>query len=535
MLNSKYKSTSMNSLNEKVQKITELIATSETYISDIEYDNDIVVFLGMTKSGKSTLLSYLMGNKVLASYSSYNMKYCLQVITEFGGVNHSPIIGLSSVSQTMFPERFSHNGIGFWDLPGFDDNRGEVYNIATTIAIQRIVAEAKAVSFVLVVDYSCVYNDDTTQFISLLNTVSSIVPNFDALATQGAIAIVFTKCVSMVLDPENSFEKFSDIKHQILDFISSKFVYQPKLQMNELGRNFLKYLVSRDNLSKIGVVFSPDNYTEPKVFYLKDAQQFFVTPYIFDFNDTDDLENFSLQNSDFESYFTQSVDIHSFPQTIYLSSHHSMSSNNEEIFDKELVSMIGNLKSKNLKNVGIGMSDTSKLFFRELEDNLSGLDFKKFLADLSFTYEKRVDRLNGILDSLLCDDSCIGTGRSVLDKNSFHTKYNSLLMFKKNLILNYLGSSLFNFLLDSSNIDNDLYSLETLMILNNQNVIKFLEKYSPSSIARSIDGEKDVERFVNNIAGLISTLENKYSLIDNFEVTMSGDTLEFSENGSNYE
>lgn len=168
-------------------------------------DKDIILVIGNTGAGKSTLINYLCDvplKKVVAAdgvdkifqldhyryYSSHHQKY-------------APM-GDGVDSKTFYTEIYTHNSTGFGgfsshtfnycDCPGFIDNRTEEERICTSINTQLTMKMARSVrSILVVIDFSSFKTDRAKSIRALAKTLNQIVKDFETLG--GSILFVITK------------------------------------------------------------------------------------------------------------------------------------------------------------------------------------------------------------------------------------------------------------------------------------------------------------------------------------------------------
>jgi energy-coupling factor transporter ATP-binding protein EcfA2 len=105
-------------------------------------DQDIVVVLGATGSGKSTLINYLMG---------VELKVKPNEDIELVDPNNPLAMRIGHKgSQTLLPQCTTIDNLVFYDLPGFKDTRGTVINILASSFIKHIIEGARSTRLVFV-------------------------------------------------------------------------------------------------------------------------------------------------------------------------------------------------------------------------------------------------------------------------------------------------------------------------------------------------------------------------------------------------
>jgi len=149
----------------------------------------VIIFVGNTRNGKSTLVNYITGVPLVA-FQDKNNYYKIE---HQNGPNMGATIGHGTLSHTTIPTIIEMRGRPdtlIIDAPGFDDNRGALQEITNALYINQI-KYAKGVRFVLVSDINNIINDNINYFLSFIETVHTIMPDF--LKLKDAVSIIFTK------------------------------------------------------------------------------------------------------------------------------------------------------------------------------------------------------------------------------------------------------------------------------------------------------------------------------------------------------
>ncbi len=142
--------------------------------------------LGNTKSGKSTLVNYLIGNTLIP----LRHKHKLLIQHEGDG----PEIGLSFSSCTELPTRWNSPVLGgtIWDFPGWRDTRGSMREVIAISGIKEILHKFGSVRFILVSDSSDLHYDRADNFLSLLHFADNLsLP--DIAGWLNGLSVIFTK------------------------------------------------------------------------------------------------------------------------------------------------------------------------------------------------------------------------------------------------------------------------------------------------------------------------------------------------------
>lgn len=164
------------------------IETSLTSFGDEIHGKDLIMVLGNTRSGKSTLVNYLLGTPLMGVQSG-RMEFRIKKKGESNG----PSIGQGSLSHTTIPQVYRVPGqenMAFVDPPGFEDNRGVVQDILNALCINQI-KYARSIKFVLVSDIVDITADCIRNFTSSLQHIQNLISNFDCL--QRSFCLILTK------------------------------------------------------------------------------------------------------------------------------------------------------------------------------------------------------------------------------------------------------------------------------------------------------------------------------------------------------
>lgn len=191
---------------------------------------DITVFIGNTRAGKSTLVKYLSGSNLEAVYWSrvkselsndsdtwVNVEHTSEnrfyhskddaprgakLVVRESNVSDSSI-GFGAGSCTTIPKasfsvvhlsKVSTRGI-LWDMPGFDHNTGIHQDILNAFCIREVLQNARSVKFVVVSDASELFSSNVRLFTETISKTSymfakaniqSILNNMSLIITKGA-------------------------------------------------------------------------------------------------------------------------------------------------------------------------------------------------------------------------------------------------------------------------------------------------------------------------------------------------------------
>ncbi|XP_043484508.1 uncharacterized protein LOC122512631 [Leptopilina heterotoma] len=212
---------------------------SAQYMTREVKDEHVAICIGATRAGKSTLINYLIGNKLKAVRVTR-----VQPVTIVKADNESsgPEIGAGSTSKTTIPTRWTSNNLPdlvIWDAPGFDDNRGAVQDITNAFYLYQLVQNVKSLKVVLVVDINDILHDNIKHFLTVLKAVESLLGS-RMKSLFSAISVIFTKVPNTLEDIPVDMQ-----------FINEKLTYQflssNDLELSQVSVDFVRYLMANNN------------------------------------------------------------------------------------------------------------------------------------------------------------------------------------------------------------------------------------------------------------------------------------------------
>lgn len=151
---------------------------------------DVVIVLGTTGSGKSTLTLLLKGEKLTAVETSEGSGDF--VINDENSLVSPP--DKSTQSQTIIPNLKVdlESNTSYYDCAGFEDSRGVSHDLAVTFLIQKLLKFSDSVKFLFVIPYSSVkIGGDRHNFKKLARHATALIKNINKY--QNSIGIVVTK------------------------------------------------------------------------------------------------------------------------------------------------------------------------------------------------------------------------------------------------------------------------------------------------------------------------------------------------------
>ncbi|RTK95857.1 MAG: ATP-binding cassette domain-containing protein [Neisseriaceae bacterium] len=143
-------------------------------------DKDIVLLVGPTGSGKSTLLNMLAGSSFTCKKNNCD-EWEIDANPQVATIGHT-------LSETFVPNYWKdHLGNIFYDCPGFEDTRGEDYDIAKSYFLKTIGDHAQSMKVLLVGDIHTLSAMRGGSFGKVVEQVKSFIPGFDMLTDSELI------------------------------------------------------------------------------------------------------------------------------------------------------------------------------------------------------------------------------------------------------------------------------------------------------------------------------------------------------------
>lgn len=250
----------------ELEETYRLIQQGDDYVQ-LEPETDIVLLLGITGAGKSTLSNFLAGINLTAvrlSPESAN----IYIVDEDEKINN---IESQFLSHTIFPEKLVDPiGTVYYDTPGFSDTRSLAHEVVASYFIRRVIDYAERVKFLLVIGKD--FLDSRTAFIELIVQTTSHIRNIDVF--RDSIALIVTKVPYTYFGFINNEVVYVSEKQEIQDIATNlinikKFIQDSKNDATISNENREKYALAGsyidillqkngDVYTKIGLMRSPN-------------------------------------------------------------------------------------------------------------------------------------------------------------------------------------------------------------------------------------------------------------------------------------
>lgn len=219
---------------------------------------EVVIVMGNTGAGKTTLISALIGRKLRATKPNGY----LVIVDEEGG------IGTGSSSKTLIPEAMTDNkrNVTYIDCPGFRDNRNVQYEISSIYFQNILMNHVEKIKLILVINYESLKNNgNKNDFDDLFEHIGEFIKDISKF--HDGIALVVTKV-------ENTYEQSDDgnfflsnnnqlVLNGIADYLESKKeIYRSRtenVEKHKMFVNLIDVLLEKKNSSftRIAILRQP--------------------------------------------------------------------------------------------------------------------------------------------------------------------------------------------------------------------------------------------------------------------------------------
>jgi len=280
------------------EKLNTLIQAGHKRVIDQIKNSSIVLVIGCTGSGKSTLINYLLSNKI--SYVNQSMDVI--AVAEKLDTNY-PEIGHDVESKTIFPEVFHDrvHGLAYCDFPGFFDNRPYEERVSISINTQSAIINSRNVEAIIVV---LSWTELTAQrgklFKDLNKLLDSLICDFEAILPN--IIFVLSKTHKDVTS-EDFYVKINELVSSNKKYLEEKFKnlankikqkWDPDTKERESAYKFLSSIVQQRENFVVGN-FRTDHCRNHVVSLIKSMKVKSITKDNFNF-DRYDADRMRLNN-----------------------------------------------------------------------------------------------------------------------------------------------------------------------------------------------------------------------------------------------
>jgi hypothetical protein len=190
-------STSFTSYNNgnhaiNIELILKKFQDIDQYLRKYADESNLILVIGGTGSGKSTIINYLAGQTMREITKEEFLEPVIEADNPIMAVGHDSFRSLTDLPQ-LYSD--SNTKLTYCDCPGFSDTRGAEVDIANGYAIKSIIENARSIKAVLViVNYHALYADKGRSVKETLMNLNQLFGGKDAVSRHRAsIKIIISK------------------------------------------------------------------------------------------------------------------------------------------------------------------------------------------------------------------------------------------------------------------------------------------------------------------------------------------------------
>ena len=238
-----------------VEKLNNYILTGYQKMQAQIKGKKIVLVIGCTGSGKSTLINYLLSNNIL--FEKKSMKTVAKA--EKTGEKF-PEIGHEDESKTLFPEVYTDtkSGLSYCDFPGFFDNRPFEEKVSISVNCESAITNATVQAIIVVLSYSefdaqrgKLFRSLNQLLQSFICDVESILPNIIFVLSKPSEDITHDNFYEYVNERVNSSRlKIQNTFNNLKNMVKKKIDLNAKNQESEY--KFLSMIIQKKENFVVG-------------------------------------------------------------------------------------------------------------------------------------------------------------------------------------------------------------------------------------------------------------------------------------------
>ncbi len=245
--------------NDKILKIKhenksydliEFIEDNKKKLNSMHAQHKAVMVLGMSGTGKSTLINYLNDIPLVCIWKG---NWVLDLLSKNVSIKNIATIGHNINSQTFIPAVYKNKDFIYIDNPGFKDTHGLATEVANGFFRQLITSNVKELKFLLLLAYSDLKQNRGQQFRESIKAFSRFIGAFDdnnvAKYLGKSIGIVVTKVDHesandegeriTKTDEEMKYELRNDLNRTLNDeLVNNKLSQNEGIIFDQIIKNF---------------------------------------------------------------------------------------------------------------------------------------------------------------------------------------------------------------------------------------------------------------------------------------------------------
>jgi len=204
--------TTITPVKERVEILKACITLAKEKAKFIK-DHEMIVLLGNTGAGKSTLINVLCGKKVIEINGRFEV--------EDGEENSVAKIGHGSTSETLFPDLIEGDGNQiFCDCPGFFDTRGIEPNLGNAVSLYEAFKGAGKIRMIVLTNYYTLTSPSVADLDAIFNSCSQLFGSDEDLLMNANKLILGISHVPKSVDEDEIKELVKKCSHEVVRLLS---------------------------------------------------------------------------------------------------------------------------------------------------------------------------------------------------------------------------------------------------------------------------------------------------------------------------
>ncbi|XP_043469960.1 uncharacterized protein LOC122503467 [Leptopilina heterotoma] len=229
---------------DDVNQLKHLFDDSERLMEDATrgQSENAVIVLGNVRSGKSTLINYLMGNELQAyresgRFPEIKIKKSNENVT-------GPEIGAGSLLVTTIPSKWNSRktelqNFDIWDTAGFENSRDEMQDLNKAFHLYHLTKKVESLKFILVIDFNDIRGDNNQQILTLLSILEKY---FNGMFKHifPSISVIISKAPKEIINAFPIDDEFLNYK------LSTNLLSSSELDIPEVLIDFIHHVINNN-------------------------------------------------------------------------------------------------------------------------------------------------------------------------------------------------------------------------------------------------------------------------------------------------
>jgi energy-coupling factor transporter ATP-binding protein EcfA2 len=209
-------------------------------------ERDIVLFLGKTGSGKSSLINYLVEKELIVNEDC-------EIYLADSSDTSAMMIGSGSESVTTEPKAIMYDDLCLCDLPGLEDTNGLGIDLLNTDFFEFLVKNSRRISLVFVASRADIDSTRGSAIISFKGIIENLMPG---LSIMDCSCLVITKSDISSLDDQ-------------IEYLKKKIEKESFYYINQWKEKDQVFMMLRPQESEIGEIYNHNDTREKLISIIK--------------------------------------------------------------------------------------------------------------------------------------------------------------------------------------------------------------------------------------------------------------------------